>query len=134
MPIWYSTNISLSVLKSVFTVIFDPFKAKLLSKSIKCLIFFSFFFSLLALLIVMLKKQQMLSPVLKQVAQTGSLMQTDDIHSVKLLGTSWLVHVVYAANKLADLHLNGWSAFTRAFHSALSEFLWNPLPSPAPPV
>ncbi len=49
----------------------------------------------------------------------GSLMQTDDIHSV---GTSWLVHVVYAANKLAALHLNGWLAFTRAFAVHLQSF------------
>ncbi len=63
-----------------------------------------------------------------------SLMQTDDIHSVKLAGTSWLVHVSYTANKLAALHLNGWLASTRAFHSTISELLWNPPPSPAPPV
>ncbi len=34
----------------------------------------------------------------------GSLTQTDYINSVKLLGTSWLVHVAYAANKHAFLH------------------------------
>ncbi len=64
----------------------------------------------------------------------GSLMQTDDIHSIKLLGTSWLVHVAYAANELTALHLNGWLVFTRAVRSALSEILWNPPPSLAPPV
>ncbi len=64
----------------------------------------------------------------------GSLTQIDDIHSVKLLGTSWLVHVIYTANELTALHLNGWLAFTRAVRSALSEILWNPSPSPAPPV
>ncbi len=42
----------------------------------------------------------------------GLLMQTDDIHSVKLPGTSWLVHVAYAANKLAALYLNGWLVST----------------------
>ncbi len=42
--------------------------------------------------------------------------------------------VEYAANELAALHLNGWLAFTRAFHSMFSELLWNPPPSPAPPV
>ncbi len=51
-----------------------------------------------------------------------------ETHSVKLLGMSWLVHVAYAANELAPLHLNGWLAFTIAVHSMLSEFLWNPLP------
>ncbi len=44
-------------------------------------------------------------------------LQIDDIHSVKLLGTSWLVHVAYAANKLTALHLNGWLAFTSWPHS-----------------
>ncbi len=69
------------------------------------------------------------------LAQTdGSLTQTDDMHSVELLGTNWLVHVAYAANELTALHLIGWLAFTRAFCSALSEFLWNIPPSPAPPV
>ncbi len=48
--------------------------------------------------------------------------------SVKLLDTSWLVHVAYAANELAALHLNGSLASTKAFRSALSEFLWNPPP------
>ncbi len=38
----------------------------------------------------------------------GLLVQTDDIYSVKLLGTSWLVHLI--------------------------EYIWNPPPSPAPPV
>ncbi len=33
-----------------------------------------------------------------------SLTQTDDIHSVKRLGTSLLVHVACAANALSDLH------------------------------
>ncbi len=42
----------------------------------------------------------------------GLLMQTDDIHNVKLPGTSWLVHVAYAANKLAVLYLNGWLVST----------------------
>ncbi len=55
------------------------------------------------------------------------------IHCVKLLGTSWLVHVAYAANELTALYLNGWLAFTKAVFSAFSDFLWNP-PSPAPPV
>ncbi len=42
-------------------------------------------------------------------------MQIDDIiHSVKLLGTSWLVHVAYTANELTALHLNGWLGLTRA--------------------
>ncbi len=44
----------------------------------------------------------------------NALMQIDDIHRVKLLGISWLV---YAANELTALHLNGWLAFTRAVHS-----------------
>ncbi len=35
----------------------------------------------------------------------GSLMQMNDIHSIKLLGTSWLVHVAYAADELTALHL-----------------------------
>ncbi len=61
------------------------------------------------------------------------------IHRVKWLGNvwgkwSWLVHVAYAANELATLHFNGWLASTWAFCSTLSEFLWNPPPSPAPPV
>ncbi len=64
----------------------------------------------------------------------GLLTQIDDIHSVKLLGTRWLVHVAYTANELVALHLNNWLAFTWAFRSMLSEFLWNPPPSPAPPV
>ncbi len=42
----------------------------------------------------------------------GSLTQTVDVHHVKLLGTSWLVHVAYTANELAALHLNVWLAFT----------------------
>ncbi len=50
---------------------------------------------------------------------------TDDIHSIKWLGTSWLVHAAYAANELAALHLNGWLASTWAFAAP---------PSPAPPV
>ncbi len=61
----------------------------------------------------------------------GSITQIDDIHSVKLLGTNWLVHVAYTASELAALHFNGWLASTRAFHS--SEILWN-LYLPAPPV
>ncbi len=70
-----------------------------------------------------------------QMAQAdGSLMRIDDIHSIKLLGTSWLVHVGYTANELTTSHLNGWLELTRAFHSMLSELLWNPPPSPAPPV
>ncbi len=62
------------------------------------------------------------------------LKQTDDIDDIKLLGTSWLVHVAYAASKLSALHLNGCLASTRVFRSTLSKFLWNPPPSPAPPV
>ncbi len=50
-------------------------------------------------------------------ASDVSLTQTDDIHSVKLLGTNWLVHVAYT--QLADLHLNGWLAFTRAVRRVL---------------
>ncbi len=65
------------------------------------------------------------------IFQVLSLSQTADIHSVKLLGTNWLA---YAANELAALHLNICLTFTRAFRSMLSEFLWNPPPSPAPPV
>ncbi len=30
----------------------------------------------------------------------GLLVQSDDIHSIKLLGTSWLVHDVCGVNKL----------------------------------
>ncbi len=60
------------------------------------------------------------------VQADGSLMQIGDIHRVELLGTSWLVHVAYAANELTALHLNGWLAFTRAVRSMLLEFLWNP--------
>ncbi len=37
----------------------------------------------------------------------GSWMEIDDIYSIKLLGTSWLVHVAYTANELAALRLNG---------------------------
>ncbi len=56
----------------------------------------------------------------------GSLTQTDDIHSVKLLGTSLLVHVAYAANELAALHIHGWLAFTRAFCSSTCiDLLWD---------
>ncbi len=40
----------------------------------------------------------------------GLIMQIDDIHSVKLLDTSWLVHVAYTANELTALHLSGWLA------------------------
>ncbi len=65
------------------------------------------------------------------VQADGSLTQIDSIHSVKLLGTSWLVHVTYGANECATLHLNDWLAF---IHSVLSEFLLNPPPSPAPPI
>jgi len=35
------------------------------------------------------------------------LMQIDDIHSVKLPGTSGLVHIAYSANELDALHLSG---------------------------
>ncbi len=50
-----------------------------------------------------------------KIAQAdGSLTQTDDIHSVKLIGISWLIHVSYAAKELAMLHLNACLAFTRA--------------------
>ncbi len=36
-----------------------------------------------------------------QMAQDdGSLIQIDDIHNIKILGTSWLVHVDYPANQL----------------------------------
>ncbi len=38
---------------------------------------------------------------------------------LKLLGTSWLVDVVYTAIELAALYLNGWLGFTRADQSAL---------------
>ncbi len=62
------------------------------------------------------------------------LMQIEDILTIKLLGTSWLGHVAYAANDLTALHLNGWLAFARAGRSMLSELHWNHLPSPAPPV
>ncbi len=56
------------------------------------------------------------SSVMKQMAQADRLlMKTDDIHSIKLLGTSWLVHVAYAANELAALHLNICLKSTRAF-------------------
>ncbi len=48
--------------------------------------------------------------------------------SVKLLDTSWLVHVAYAATELAALQLNGSLASTIAFLSTLSEFLWIPPP------
>ncbi len=34
----------------------------------------------------------------------GLLTQIDDIHSFKLLGTSWLVHVAYTANELTAKH------------------------------
>ncbi len=37
----------------------------------------------------------------------GSLTENDDIHSVKLLGTSWLVQVAYTANELAAENLIG---------------------------
>ncbi len=56
----------------------------------------------------------------------GSLTQTDDICSVKLPGTSLLVHVAYSANELAALHLNGWLAFTRAVHSRGLHWVWAP--------
>ncbi len=58
----------------------------------------------------------------------------DDNQRVKRLGTSWLVNAAYAGNELTALHLHGWLAFTWDSCSALSEFLWNPPPSPAPPV
>ncbi len=48
------------------------------------------------------------------LAQAGSLIETHDIYSIKLLGTSLLVHVAYAANELTALHLNGWLASTRS--------------------
>ncbi len=67
-----------------------------------------------------------------QMVQADGINVTDDIHSVKRLGTRWLVHVAYAANKLATLHLNG--CIHLSICSALSEFLWNPPPSLAPPV
>ncbi len=35
----------------------------------------------------------------------AGLMQTNDIHSIILLGTSWLIHVAYAADELSALHL-----------------------------
>ncbi len=37
----------------------------------------------------------------------GSLTEYNDIHSVKLLSTSWLVYVAYTANELAAEHLIG---------------------------
>ncbi len=37
----------------------------------------------------------------------------DDIHSVKLLGTRWYVHVAYTANELTALQLNGWHSLER---------------------
>ncbi len=43
---------------------------------------------------------------------------TEDIHSIKRLGKSWLVHVAYAANEIAALHLNGWLASTWAVRSS----------------
>ncbi len=47
----------------------------------------------------------MTSSVMKlQMAQDdGSLMEIDDIHSIKILGTSWLIHVTYTANQLTAL-------------------------------
>ncbi len=42
----------------------------------------------------------------------GPLTQNDDIHSVKLLGTNWLVHVAYTTNELAALHLMAGSSET----------------------
>ncbi len=38
----------------------------------------------------------------------------------------WNENEILFSNELAALHLNGWLAFTRAFCSVLSEFLWNP--------
>ncbi len=35
----------------------------------------------------------------------AGLMQINDIHSIILLGTSWLIHVAYAADELSALHL-----------------------------
>ncbi len=67
-----------------------------------------------------------------RVQADGSLIQNDYIHSTKLFGKSWLVHV--EANEHAALHLNSCLAFTRAVRSMLLDFLWNPPPSPAPPV
>ncbi len=69
------------------------------------------------------------------VQADGLFMQTDDIHSVKLLGTSWLVHVAYAANKLTALHWNGRLAstsYSESFHlpqlhlyrSAKGYYIW----------
>ncbi len=69
---------------------------------------------------------------IQMVQADGSLMQTDDIHSINY--SAQTVHVASAANELAPLHLNGWLAFTRAVHSTLLEFLWNTPSSPAPPV
>ncbi len=41
-----------------------------------------------------------------QVTLDGAgLMQTNDIDNIKLLGTSWLIHVAYAADELSALHL-----------------------------
>ncbi len=50
--------------------------------------------------------------------QTG-ISVTDDIHSVKQLGRSWLVHVAYADNELATLHLNGWLAISETHWLAM---------------
>ncbi len=47
----------------------------------------------------------------------GSLTQIDYIHSIKILGTNWLVSVAYGANGCATLHLNDWLAFVRSVHS-----------------
>ncbi len=51
------------------------------------------------------------------------LMQIDDIHSIKLPGTSGLVHIAYSANELDALHLNGWLTFNKAVCSVLLESL-----------
>ncbi len=53
----------------------------------------------------------------------GSLIQTDDIYRIKLLGSNCLVHVAYPTSELTALHWNGWLAFTREVCSMLSELL-----------
>ncbi len=71
--------------------------------------FYSGFCTYLRWQVVFIKDQMKWSimNVLKMLPQMPS--------SIMLLGTSWLVHVAYAANEIAALHLNGWLAFTTAF-------------------
>ncbi len=82
----------------------------------------------------MSNKCQVLSWKCRWCIADGSSTQIDDIHCVNLIWHKLIGSCCIYTQWLSALHLNDWLAFTRAFRSMFSEFLWNPPPSPAPPV